>query len=69
MAKCKALTGSAVKGLMQSAIRNDSVVKSVIQNTKNVTNRAKFVKKLGNFMLSVSKRHDLSRNTVLQNNS
>jgi len=54
---------------MQSAIRSDSVVKSVIQNTKNVTNRAKFVKKLGNFMLSVSKRHDLSRNTVLQNNS
>ena len=35
----------------------------------NLTNRAQFAKKLGNFVLSISKRHDLGWNTVLQYNS
>jgi len=33
---------------------------------RNVTNRAEFAKKLGYFMLSISKWHDLGRNTILQ---
>ena len=34
---------------------------------KNLTNRTQFAKKCSNIMLSIGKRHNLGRNTILQN--
>jgi len=63
--QCVAVTGKS-ECLMISTLTINTMAKNA---NKNSTNRAQFVKKLSNFMLSISKRHDLGRNTILQHNS